>query len=143
MWAKSLQSYLTLCCPMDYSPPGSSVHGIVQARILECVAISSSRGCFLSRDQTLVSMSPALAGGFFTTTYYILYMCTQLNIIFGKFLNNGMVVSICVMSQTNNLVPVSVQFSSDTQLCPTLCDPMDCCLPGASIHGIVQARILE
>ena len=30
-----------------------------------------------------------------------------------------------------------------TQLCPTLCDPMDCSLPGVSVHGIVQARILE
>ena len=44
MFAKSLQSYLTLCDPMDCSPPGSSVHGILQARILECVAISFSRG---------------------------------------------------------------------------------------------------
>ena len=41
--AKSLQPCLTLCDPMDCSPPGSSVHGIFQARILECVAISSSR----------------------------------------------------------------------------------------------------
>ena len=30
-----------------------------------------------------------------------------------------------------------------TQLCPTLCDPMDCSLPGSSVHGILQARILE
>ena len=36
----------TLCDPMDYSPPGSSVHGILQARILEWVAQSSSRGIF-------------------------------------------------------------------------------------------------
>ena len=35
MPAKSLQSCLTLCDPMDYSPPGSSVHGILQARILK------------------------------------------------------------------------------------------------------------
>ena len=40
--AKSLQSCLTLCDPMDYSPPGSSVHGILQARILEPVAMLSS-----------------------------------------------------------------------------------------------------
>ena len=39
-----VQSCLTLCGPMDCSPPGSSVHGISQARILEWVAISSSRG---------------------------------------------------------------------------------------------------
>ena len=40
--AKSLQSCPTLCDPIDGSPPGSSVHGILQARILEWVAISSS-----------------------------------------------------------------------------------------------------
>ena len=38
------QLHLTLCDPMDYSPPGSSVHGILQARLLEWVAIASSRG---------------------------------------------------------------------------------------------------
>ena len=42
--AKSLQSCLTLCHPMECSPPGSSVHGILQARILEWVAGPSSRG---------------------------------------------------------------------------------------------------
>ena len=44
MCAKSLQSYPTLCDPVDCSPPGSSVHGISQARILEWVAMSSCRG---------------------------------------------------------------------------------------------------
>ena len=45
MHAKSLESCLTLCNPMDYSPPGSSVHGSLQPRIiLEWVAVSSSRG---------------------------------------------------------------------------------------------------
>ena len=38
------------CDPMDCSPPGSSVHGILQARILEWVTISSSRGSFRPRD---------------------------------------------------------------------------------------------
>ena len=46
----------TLRPPMDWSPPGSSVHGIFQARILECVAISFSRGSSRSRDQTCVSL---------------------------------------------------------------------------------------
>ena len=45
----------TLCNPMDCSPPGSSVHGILQARILEWVAISFSRGSSQPRDQTWVS----------------------------------------------------------------------------------------
>ena len=40
------QSFRTLCDPVDCSPPSSSVHGILQARILELVAISSSRGIF-------------------------------------------------------------------------------------------------
>ena len=43
MHAKSLQSCPTLCDPMDCSPPGSSVHGILQARTLEWVAMLSSR----------------------------------------------------------------------------------------------------
>ena len=53
--AKSLQSCLTHCDPMDCSPPGSSVHGIFRARILECVAISFSRGSSLPRDLIHVS----------------------------------------------------------------------------------------
>ena len=47
--------YLTLCKPMDCSPPGSSVHGTLQARILEWVAISFSRGSSRPRDWTQVS----------------------------------------------------------------------------------------
>ena len=39
----------TLCHPMDYSPPGSSVHGLLQGRILEWVAMPSSRGSFLTQ----------------------------------------------------------------------------------------------
>ena len=42
LWAKLLQLCPTLCDPMDHSPPGSSVHGILQARILEWVAMPSS-----------------------------------------------------------------------------------------------------
>ena len=49
------QSCLTLCNPMDNSPPGSSVHGIFQARILEWVVMSSSRGSSQPRDRTQVS----------------------------------------------------------------------------------------
>ena len=49
------QSYQTLCDPMDCSPPGSSVHGIPQARILERVAMPSPRGSSWSRDPTWVS----------------------------------------------------------------------------------------
>ena len=58
-----------LCNPMDHSPPGSSVHGILQARILKCVAVPSSRGDLPDPGIELVSvMSPPLAGRFFTTS---------------------------------------------------------------------------
>ena len=53
--AKPLQSCPNLCDPTDCSPPGSSVHGILQARILEWVAMPSSRGSFWHRDWTCVS----------------------------------------------------------------------------------------
>ena len=49
---------------MDCSLPGSSVHGILQARILEWVAISSSRGSFPPKDPTWISY---IAGGLFST----------------------------------------------------------------------------
>ena len=48
MCAKSLQSYPTLCNPVDRSPPGSAVCGILQARILKWIAIAFSRGIFCS-----------------------------------------------------------------------------------------------
>ena len=49
------QSCPTLCNPIDYSPPGSSVHGVFQARIPEWVAISFSRESSRSRDRTYIS----------------------------------------------------------------------------------------
>ena len=64
----SLFSYVRLCVtPRDCNWPGSSVHGTSQARILEWVAIPSSRGSSRPRDRTRVSL-PALAGKFFTTS---------------------------------------------------------------------------
>ena len=58
------QSCPTLCDPMDFNPPGSSVHGILQAKILRWVAISFSRASSPPRDRTRV---PWIAGWFFTT----------------------------------------------------------------------------
>ena len=65
--AKLLLSWLTLCNPMDCNAPGSSVHRILQAKILEWVAITFCRGSSQPRDQTYVSCGSCIAGGFFTT----------------------------------------------------------------------------
>ena len=85
--AASLQSCPTLCDPIDSSPPGSPVPGILQTRTLEWVAISFS---------------------------------------------NAWKWKVKVKSE-----------SEVAQMCPTLRDPMDCSLPGSSVHGIFQARVLE
>ena len=85
------QLCLTLCDPLDCSPPGSSVHGILQARILEWVAISSSRGSSWPRDWTHISYvsctgrwilyhyatweAPKCYILLKYTVYYILYKC--------------------------------------------------------------------
>ena len=66
--AKSLQSCLILWDPMDCGPPGSSVYGIPQARILEWVAMPSSRGSSQLTNQTQVSYVSCIAGRFFTTS---------------------------------------------------------------------------
>ena len=66
--AHALQSCPTLCDPRDCSPPGSSVRGIIQARILEWVAMPFSRGSSQPGDLTRVSCISCLAGGFLTTS---------------------------------------------------------------------------
>ena len=68
MRAKSLQLYLTLCDPMDCNLPGSSVHGTLQARTLDWVAISYSKGSSDPGIELVSLMSPALAGEVFTTS---------------------------------------------------------------------------
>ena len=66
--AKSLQSCLTLCDPVDHSPPGSSVHGILQARILEWIVMPSFRGSSHPRVELGAPAPPALVDEFFTTS---------------------------------------------------------------------------
>ena len=70
MCAKLLQSCLTLCNPMNYtSLTGSSSHGILQARIMEWVAIPFSRGSSRARDWTHISYISCIGG-------WVLYHCT-------------------------------------------------------------------
>ena len=67
MHAKSVQSCPTLCSPMDCSPSDSPVHGVLQARMLEWVAMPASRGLPNPGIEPASLTSPALASVFFTT----------------------------------------------------------------------------
>ena len=68
MRAKLLQLYLTLCDSIDRSPQGSSVHGILQARILEWIAMPPLEDLSNPGIESASLTSPALAGKFFTTS---------------------------------------------------------------------------
>ena len=98
------QSCPTLCDPVDCSPPGSSVHGILQARILEWVAISFSRGSSQPRDWTQVSCIAGRRFNLWTTRE----------------------------APKPTMLSIS-QFSSIAQLCPTLYDPMNRSTPGLPV----------
>ena len=128
---------------MDCRPPGSSVHGILQARILEWVAIPYSRGSSRPRDQTWISH---IAGRFFTiwATREAHHLTYFLHIYF-----ESMSVCVCVwplkfyslhkFDLSNSIINSAKSFQS----CPTLCNPIDGSSPGSPIPGILQARTLE
>ena len=105
------QSCLTLCDHMDCSPPGSSVHGISQERTLEWVAIYFSRGSSWPTDRTLISCIGRRVLCHWATREVLMYR-----------------------EDIKILVKVSVQFSSVSQSCPTLCDPMNRSTPGLPVH---------
>ena len=68
MHAKSPQSCLTLCNPMDVSPPSSSLYGILQARILERAAMPSNRESFQPGDRTRISYISCIGKWVLTTS---------------------------------------------------------------------------
>ena len=140
-----------LCNPMDYSPPGPSVHGILQARVLEWVAISSSGDLPHPRIEPTSRTSPALVGRFFTTAAAA-----------AKLLQSCLTVRPQRRQPTRLPRPwdspgkntevgchfllqcMKVKSESEVaQSCPTPSNPMDCSLPGSSIHEICQARVLS
>ena len=125
MHSMSLQSCPTLCVPMDCSPPASYIHGVLQARILEQTVRPSFRRSSQPRDHTCVSYLSCISKqGFFG----FLFVC-----LFWLFF-------VCLFV----FLPLEeVKWSEVAQSCLTLCDPMDCSLPGSSVHGIFQATVLE
>ena len=118
---------------MDYSLPGSSVHGILQAGILEWVVMPSSRRSSQPRDQTClfhllhwqVCPSPLAPPGKprylgCTCKRVHEYLCVEYFVLWRRY-----------------LMDIWNQKMYDS------CDPMDYSLPGSSVHGISQPRILE
>ena len=106
-WSRSLCQ--TLCDPMDCSLPGSSLHGILQARVLEWVAISFSTGSSQPRVQTQVSCIPGRRFNLWATRRSLLIIFFILLLF--------------------------------TQSCPTLCNPMDCSMPGFLSFTISQGLL--
>ena len=133
--SKSLQLCLTLCDPMDCSLQSYSVHGILQARLLEWVVIPFSRGSARLRDQTLSLISLALAGRFFTTS--AAWEAQDWRIITLK----------CCDSFCHTAMQIRHKYAAvaakSLQSCPTLCDPRDSSPPGSPVPGVLQARTLE
>ena len=126
--AKSLQWCLTLCDPIDGSPPGSAVPGILQTRALEWVAISFSKAWKWKWSRSVVSNSSRRHG---------LQPTRLLRLWDSPGKNTGVGCHFLLQCK-------KVKSESEvSQLCRTLSDPMDCSLPGSSVHGIFQARVLE
>ena len=152
------QSCLTLCDPMDCSPPGSSVHGILQARILEWVAISFSRGSSWSRNWTWVS---CIAGRLFTDwATRKTYNCSAVTLfkstikwsrkiilalwVWGSLVHwtKASILNWCQGGRANSQwmstawVVYLTKMScccSVAKSCLTVCNPMDCSIPGSSV----------
>ena len=108
---------------MDCSPPGFSVHGVSQTKILEWVDISFSRESSQPRDQTHISF---LAGGFFNTEPPGKPYTIQLHILGIKHFYYSLLLFTVAL------------WVKVTHLCLTLCNPV-----AYTVHGILQARILK
>ena len=129
----------TLCDLMDCGPPGSSVHGILQARILEWIAIPYSKGSSRPRNQTWVSLT---AGRFLTiwatreaTSSYLL-ISPQSHSEDDSADMDTRNSSLILCTQNSQKMSIwCVQFSSVQSLSRVqLCDPMNRSTPGLLVH---------
>jgi len=123
---------LTLCDPLDCSPPSSPVHGILQARIQEWVSITffrvfsqpSYRTWVSCISDSLLSLQPGKL--IYDNTYYQ-FKKDELYFILHYSMYNFLCVFLC---DSRSVISDSLQ-------------SLDCSPPGSSVHGILQARILE
>ena len=143
MHAKSLQSCLTLRDPMDSSPPGSSNHRILQARILEWVAISFSIKNVWQVQKQNQKSCVACTQGKWRKCESLECHASECGLCFHSqqkdskdfFRTREMEKYVLLNSEMILQHWAEEILCSVTQSCPTLCNPMDCGLPGSSIHG--------
>ena len=150
--AKLLQSCLTVCDTTDGSLPGSSVHGILQARILEWVAMPSSRGSSWPRDKTCVSygemaihLLPGRQAGRVPGDHMRPQGSPEVSL---EWAYAPLPQEATVNPWSSEAVMILTAAAAATvakslQSCPTLCDPIDGSPSGSPIPGILQARTLE
>ena len=177
--AKSLQSCPTLCDPINGSPPGSAIPGILQARTLEWVAISFSKvwkwkvkvkslscaqllaipwtGAFqappsmgFSRQEYWSGVPlPSLPFWHSKTQTHVLNKESPFQLGRGKIENSLSAGTECVATREGTTQEMIGNWrkhgvgAKSLQSCLTFFDPMDCRPPVSSVHGILQARILE
>ena len=128
--AKLLQSCPTLCDPIDSSPPGSAVPGILQARTLEWVVISFSNAWKWKVKMKLLSHVRL-----FVTPWTVAYQALP----FMGFSRQEYWSGLPFPSPMHE----SEKWKWSRSVVSDCSRPMDCSLPGSSIHGIFQARVLE
>ena len=182
-----IQSCPTLCDCMDCRRPGFSVHRILQARMLEWVAMPFSKGYSQSRDQTQVSRiyikvprylrrkTEFLSSSYEDSSARSMVLNSTCIKLYepGGIVETGSPVGLpnlhgffrlawwsqplwshiilyitspnlnFLIWKTLSLISEPWMHAKSLQSCLTLCKPIDCSLPGSSVHGILQAGILE
>ena len=139
---------------MDWSLPGSSIHGIFQARILEWGAIAFSEVASVVSNSVilwLVACQVPLPMGFSRQEYWNGLPCPPPGGLPDPGIKPASLMSPALEGgffTTSTIWEAHIWYESESesevaQSCPTLCDPIDCSLPGSSVHGIFQAIVLE
>ena len=128
---KSLQSCPTLWDPIDGSPPGSPGPGILQARTVQWVPIS-----FSNAWNWKVKVKSLSRVRLFTTPQTAAYQAPPSMGFSRQESRSGLPLP-------STKIKGEVKWSEVAKSCLTLCDAVDCSLPGSSLHGILQERVLE
>ena len=141
---------------MDYSLPGSSLHGILQARVLKWVAISFSRGSSQPRDWTQVSCIPGRHFNLWATReaplplsppYSICLFLSDFILVWYsfRFIHVAATVSFIIFCGWVIHIYIYIYIyihcccCSVAQSCPALCNPMDCSTPGLPVsHHLLK-----